>query len=324
MYYTNPKNSISKLRIDMEQMLLMLEGVFNLAEYKYDTEGQEIRFVPFSGKEKEYSNLVDDSDSECKAVGILKTDDYAGASLFSKSDYQKIHNWQAILPDARKNIYYLNILMEGVNSRHFLKNRKSHIYYWLFSHKEGKDFVSFLATMVLKLIWEYQKNGNKGAKEVLAHLKNDYDAMKTVFSKREAFLRNLCHREQRLRDIYERNFFVNESIMFIKWMEKQVKASDTQMIDFIFLDNEVSRKQALQLMRHIIRIAKVFTRENIDIWQDNCLDDYSRFPSPKEFENIDRILDKLENEYDHHGFNIGLWADSYTRQMTLIVNELNL
>lgn len=323
MYYKNSKNSISELRIDMIQMLLMLEGIFNFVEYKYDTEGQEIRIVPSSDKEAEYNSLVDDSDDECKAVGIL-TIDYAGVPLFSNSDYQQIHTRQAILPDARKNLYCLNILMEGVNSINFLNNRKSHIYYRFFSHKEGRDFVSFLVTMVLKLIWGYWENGDKGAKEVLEHLKSDYDGMKEVFDKREAFLRNLCHREQRLRDTYERNFFVNESMMFIKWAEKQEKAFEMQMIDFIFLDNEVSRKQALHLMRHILRIAKVFIGKDIDIWQDSCLDVDSRLPSPKEFENIDRVLDKLENEYNHLGFNIGLWANSYTEQMALIVDELSL
>lgn len=320
MYYTNPDNNKFLLRIDMTQMLLMLEGIFNLVEYKYNIDGTEIRIVPLSSKEAEYNSLVEDSDDKYRAIGILKTN-HAGVSLFSKSDYQKIHIRQTNLPDARKNLYYLNVLIEGVNSLNFLKNRRSYIYYRLYSDKEGKDFVSFLVTMVLKLIWECQKNGNKGARDVLAHLKNDYDVMQEVFDKRKAFLENLCRREQRLRDKYEEHFFVNESLMFVKQVEKQEKASKLQIMDFIFLDNDVSKKQAFHLMQHIMRIAKVFTGRDVYIWQ---IDVYNSSSGPKEFENVDRILSELENEYDHPGFNMGLWADSYTNQMALLVDELNL
>lgn len=331
MYYANSGNKMDNNRdanncvgMDLEQLLLMLAGVFNLTEYVHEKTGAEISVVPSQDKKDGYANLVDDSNPEMARARILKVQD-AEKPLFGKCDYKLIDEVNINKNEARKNLFYLNLLIEHINQKHHLYGRRSFIYYSLFSSKGGKSFVGLLLYMLQELVKELVKNSREGVKSVLRCLNHEYRQMEEIYEKKQNVVDDMAHRGIISEDIYEIPDIVNEIDMFQDRLQEQSEAFDKTWFGFVFFDNMVSKERALHLIQHIIMISNVIIdNQDIEPSKNICQDYFYQNSRPKEFEKADAMVNELVGKYHSKDFNIVSWAEQYNEYIAAIKKEWNL
>lgn len=309
--------------LDMEQLLLMMEGVFDVIEYKYCIGDGKIQAIPSSNKEAEYAVLIESTEEERKKAGLLAVADSSRVN-FQKSDYEKIASYKTKLPSSKKHLYFFNILVQNINGTNKLAERESLSYYQLFSIKGGKELVSCLLTMTLQLAVAYQIGGYGEANKVIASLDEDYKLMRKLYDKAPIFLNNMQSRERHLRNTYQLNVIINQSRVIVNWIENHRKIIERKdFLDFIFCENITLKNYALHFMYLFTRINRALMGERcIKMQWDKDFDFNTSVLAQREFTHLDNLVTKLEERELNACFDMNSWVAQYTAKLYAFATEL--
>lgn len=329
LYYADPNTDPSLIKeaefslgMDVVQMLLLMEGVFDEIEYKYYIKDEKIGISPLSEKKLEYENLVDCSVGELKSAKVFAITDRARID-YQELDYKEIDGYKKILPYAKDHLYFLNVLMSNVNATSKLSDRQSLVCYRLFNNKNGKDFISCLLFIAASLLIEYRSGGCEKANRVIESLNKDYLLMKKIYSNASTFLQNLQNREQEMKYTYCSNFFVNQSEIFIDWIEShQNIIEENNILEFIFFRNDTLKNYTLHLMWHIIKISQILVGQSrVEIQWEHDFDLTKTF-EPRDFYHLDILIQELEEKRESSSFDVNDWIDRYISRLYDFGKEL--
>lgn len=326
MYYANPDNDLLKISdncctmgMDVVQLLLLMDGVFQQQDYKICRSMNQFYIAPVEDKKDVYEEMVIQSDDELRKAMVLderKID-------FSSDDYKNISEYDNISWDTRDNLYYLNVLVHHINGNKTLAERKSEIFYWIFNNKNGKDFISWLFTMLGYLATQCYSTDEKGVNDILTFINETYKSMKEIYAGRFYLLQKMFEREKDIQKYY-RHYFVNESSGFIECMKDRSKgAQSKRVLDFVFYKNVCNKKLAGHIMWHIIKISRFLGGKNaiLSEWE-NELSNWSDKNQSMEFYHLNNLLNELDNRGTE--FDKITWADTYLKHMNLIYRKHNL
>ena len=242
LYYAVPNVSSCRIKetsfslgMDMEQLLLLMKGVFDKEEWKYHMESGRLKIIPSFDKEDEYEQLVNQSDPELKSSRILDIP-ADGRGKFQRKDYMKINSYNRELKNAKNSLYFLNVLMNRVNATSVLGERENLVFYCLFSSKAGKEFVCVLASILLKLSATFSENGgDERIKEIIECFLKECNRMQVFYMDSLKILSEMETWETEKRDEYEKYFFINESGKLKSWIiDHRSLAENGNILDFIF------------------------------------------------------------------------------------------
>lgn len=329
LYYANPNAEPSQISeaaysigMDMLQMLLLMEGVFDKVEYNYYLECGKVQCKPAGDKNEEYEGLIEQSDPELKKAQILAVM-YGGIWRFEKQGYMDVNFYCHDIPDVKKHLYFFNILINNVNGRSLLQERETLVVYRLFSIRGGKEFVRCLYFMMEKLVSAFLDRNKKEANGVIETLNKDYELIKASYENRQNFLKNMWKRKQRMHYLKQSNFFVNQSEIFETWIEEHLNAIEEDMLEFIFYKNKVFKNYALHFMLHIVKISRVLMKNSaVILWEQEFKRD--SFPELKPFCHLDHLVQRLEGAGKSESFDIPGWAGEYRDKLFSIAKELRL
>lgn len=326
MYYSNPYTKASSIKeaeynigIDMTQLLLLMEGVFDEKEYKYCNDRKRLRIEPREDKKDKYSCLIDDSDKELKQAEIL----IAPVELPETPDYQQIDSFGAQLPKAKDYLYFFNVLINDVNGRSMLQTRESFVYYRLFNIRDGKDYVCFLITMVLRLLTAYSEGGCEGAKEIVETLDEDYIKMRYVYNNRYNVMENMRDREEDFQNMYPVHIFVNQSQVFRDWLEeRQNITKETNIFEFIFYQNHAMKQYALNFLNHIIQIARTLLDDEKSLGNWEKIINQTGRRTRRDFYHLDKLLSQLKDKKGDKSFDMNQWTYQYMQRLEALTKTL--
>lgn len=329
LYYADPNTDPSRIReteynlgLDMVQMLLLMEGVFDEIEYKYCIKEEKIEILPSEDRKVEYENLVDCSIEELKNAKVFAITDRNRIN-YQELDYKEIDSYKKILPHAKDHLYFLNVLMSNVNATSKLSERQSLICYRLFNNKNGKDFIGCLLFIAVSLLVEYRSGGCEKANRVIDSLNKDYSLMKRIYSNASTFLQNLKDLEQEMKYTYYSNFFVNQSEMFIDWVENhQNIIGENNILEFIFFRNETLKNYTLHLMWHIIKISQILMGQSRVKIQWEYDFDLTKISEPRDFYHLDILIQELEEQKESSSFEVNVWIERYIKRLYDFGKEL--
>lgn len=305
----NPKLSQS---LDIEQLLLFMECVFDKIEYKYLIENCKIKILPQSTYKLEYQSLLDQSDVIYIESSILRDQITEGIDS-EKYYYERIDEYQSELPQIKERLYFMNIFFNFVNCTCMLPNRENLTYNFMFSIKNGKDFVSCLISMTLKLLLSYQSGGCEEAIKVIQAINLSYDKMKNFYNDRNRILSDMQHRNWNQRQTYRKDFFINQSYIFNEWIENHKQIND--IFEFMFYKNNVLKSYAIHFMQHIIKISQIIMKHKRILLQWEGEYGLYNISVSLDFKNLDRMLEILEKNYADSEFNVSIWIGEYIKEL---------
>lgn len=318
LYYTNPKTDPTLIRvpkfcisIDMLQLLLLMEGVFGKSEYKYCVVNKKIEIVPLSDKESEYIEMIDLSNEEYRITKVInvKNRDY---TILGDLDYTEIQHYEENIPKAKDNLYFFNILITMVNGTSILTKRENLVYYYLFSNRGGKEFVSYLITMTLYLLIAYRDAGCESAKQVIEALNYDYTLMKEIYNNSRIVLSEMSNRERRMRLSYKPRFFINQSNSFKEWIRNHQSIIEKKnILEFIFYQNNTLKNYALHFMRYIVRIGTVLIGRECGTFPWEKESEIESVTESRDFYDLNKSIKELEVEGVKLSFDKGKWIEQY-------------
>lgn len=331
LYYINPRvkpSNIKEVRcsvgMDMLQLLLLMEGVFERKEYKYYIKDKKIQGKPTADNDKDYQGLVEQENRELKEAQVLAVQ-HDGRYGFQDLEYMKIDTYCEDLPDAKKHLYFFNILMNNINGVSLLGERETLVCYRLFSNRGGKEFISCLLSMIVKLVSAFLVGEKEEADEVIETLNKDYELIEKAYNGGQVFLENMCNREYEMRYLYQFNFFVNQSEMFETWvMERQEAIKKGNALEFIFYNNKTFKNYSLNFMLHIAKISRILMQDErrVIFWEEKF--DLNSIPEMREFYNLDYLVSKLEEDGMDSSFDTIGWINDYIAKLFAFARELKL
>lgn len=315
--------------MDVEQLLYMMEAVFDHVEYKYYIRNGQTNIVPLEEKKAEYNKLVDDSKAEFIRNGILAVNK-EGEEGFSEQDYRDIEKYESDnesreKPKAREILYLMCALTNWMNSTGRVGERKNVPYYCLFTYQSGKEFIGYLMAMLLQLLIACRDAGDEKAEKVISSLNQDYDSMQQFYSKAKEILDKLKRQNKDLPNNYDQEFFVNSSDILTDWTLKQQNILMKDDIwEFIFRGNKeygwkANMKLANNLLWHIVQISRlILHQEHGSIKWEKKL---KKEAGLSDFQYLDSLIKELEESSDNPEFDKSNWIGRYIAGLSRLVDE---
>lgn len=316
MYYIGMEKTLPpdeekfNLNMDMEQLLFLINGVFNEVHYKYLVEDCSIRIVPQSDYVIQYLDLVDQSRPLYQKAHLLKV---LPESDLNDYPYEQIDRYQSELPHSKDHLYFLNILFNHVNSTGELLKRENVAYNFLFDIKRGKNFLGGLIAMILDLLISYRDGGCGNAKMVMEALNQGYVLMKELFDERDRILSEMQFRNRYLKERYRNSFFINQASILNDWVHKHQQADG--ILGFVFYQNDAMKNCAVRIMQHIAKISGILMKDECIAFHWDEERELRSVRKIRSFYHLDQMIDKLEREYGNSSFDVSAWIDLYVSEL---------
>lgn len=320
LYYSDKFNDPQRisdcrysLEMDLEQMLLLMEGIFGEREYVYSCLDNRVRAIPTLDKDTEYKELVVPNDGFLNEAGIINID-YDIVS--EEKDYKDI-----IDKVQKKMLFFLDVLMNTVNGKNRVKERNSFLYYCMYSYRGGKEFLIFLIFMEIKFLMEYIQNGISTASNVLELLNNEYLMMKENSKEAKNFLDSMVLHATRLNESTEEYFFSQCDELY-DWKEKI--SNESNIWHVIFSDNRTYEEYSFAIMKQIRFLSEMLIGESSVkfLWEDEiCSFTINKI---SDFYFMNNLIEELQRDFGKQDFTFKEWCDKYIKQLYKFISELML
>ena len=243
------------MRLDLTQALLAIEGIFDYEGYKYSADENGIVIEPYSQYQDQLNSMIDASRELFAKRGILLRNN-AGKAFYEETEYKKVIE-DVYLKEAQNNLYHFSCLFSNINRTNSIEERNSLLYYMLFGNRDGKEFLSYLTSMLVRLVVICCIIRNK--KQFIKFIESinyDYDIIQKLFRERGAFLLNLRARNNnyRVQNNEFKVFFVNSFAELNNWVKRKETNAENSLLDFVFDNNIEGKKKAKVIISQFVRI----------------------------------------------------------------------
>lgn len=317
-YYKNPRNNPSKYSqhnrtpaMDLYQLFLIRYEVFREKRYELRMSGGEVIMYCLPEYEREYIEMFLSENMIYREAKVLDV------------HFQEKH--KILMLDKRlreletsEKIYFLYfdcILVNAINSKKFVFDRKDFHYFRVFSAASHRNVVDSISTMCLWLTEAYSKNGEDAARTVIATLNQDYKTLQDIYTDRNKVILDMIRRVKFFWEDCKRS---NEETKVVNWkmqceqyLKRQLKEEKGMIGDIIYeaKNEEIWLKYWILYIAELAECLNLCSRSEIG-WNDSLEEKkpYDR-PMEKMFTKLRENLKLLEKR-DSVEFDWDQWQIS--------------
>ncbi len=310
-------NKMYTMRLDQTQVLLIIEGIFDYEQYKYKVRKAKTSVEPIYEYDKQFGKIIDSSEKIFKENGVLLISDAKGEKLYQDNEYQQSVG-NSYIKDAQNNLYHFSCLVSNINGKKELTERSSLLYYLLFGNRDGKEFLSYLTSMLTGLAVICHSGDKEVFEEYINGVNAVYQGIQKAFNERNKFLINLAVRNNKYMQHSNefKLFFVNSYAELTDWIKRKNNLSYPNLLDFLFDNNIEGKKKAIVIIKQFIRLFDAFnTDDRVQLlWKTVTLDSLSIASSA----NLDILISEVELS---HNFN-ATWYAKYLKELYTFTKQI--